>query len=228
MSDKQALEPDDYVLAEVIVNSEPVVSVYASCEWGELGDDGKTWIATIVREARGRTREDAGIKAPHPSHELRSSDASTFDFICEKCGCTDEVHGGWGKLALPCSRPSLAGDEVERVAKALCDVATANARRDLGDDAILPTYGWEDWLPDARAALAAMDREPVDQPAAQNAGEVTQADREAALRAALRCAVGHIEHQAAWIIKQKGGYSFESLGEDMPGIKQALSGQGEA
>jgi len=56
------------------------------------------------------------------------------------------------------SRSADGGDEeqVERVAKALCDVATANARRDLGDDAILPTYGWEDWLPDARAAIAAM------------------------------------------------------------------------
>lgn len=33
----------------------------------------------------------------------RSSDASTFDEICVLCGCTDEVPGGWGRLADPCS-----------------------------------------------------------------------------------------------------------------------------
>lgn len=47
-------------------------------------------------------------------------------------------------------------------------------------------------------------------------------DRAAAL-AALRTAVQHIEHMAAWIGKQNAGYSFESLGEDMPGIRAALA-----
>lgn len=40
---------------------------------------------------------------------------------------------------------------------------------------------------------------------------------------ALELAVSHIEHMAAWIGEQRRGYSFESLGEDMPGIKAALS-----
>lgn len=41
---------------------------------------------------------------PHPSHKTRFSwDASTYDEICEICGATDEVPGGWGRLALPCS-----------------------------------------------------------------------------------------------------------------------------
>ncbi len=40
---------------------------------------------------------------------------------------------------------------------------------------------------------------------------------------ALRCAIRHIEHMAAWIGKQSAGYSFESLGEDMPGIAAALA-----
>lgn len=39
---------------------------------------------------------------------------------------------------------------------------------------------------------------------------------------ALRTAISHIEHMAAWIGKQNAGYSFESLGEDMPGIRAAL------
>lgn len=41
------------------------------------------------------------------------------------------------------------------------------------------------------------------------------------LRAALRTAITHIDHMAAWITAQKAGYSFESLGEDMPGIRAA-------
>lgn len=42
------------------------------------------------------------------------------------------------------------------------------------------------------------------------------------LLAALKLAVSHIEHMAAWIVERRAGYSFESLGEDMPGIYAAL------
>lgn len=39
----------------------------------------------------------------HESHKsVRSSDASTFDFICDDCGATDSVTGGWGTLRKPC------------------------------------------------------------------------------------------------------------------------------
>ena len=39
----------------------------------------------------------------HPSHQTRFSfDASTYDEVCELCGNTDKVPGGWGKLAEPC------------------------------------------------------------------------------------------------------------------------------
>lgn len=48
-------------------------------------------------------------------------------------------------------------------------------------------------------------------------------DRPSASSAALQKAIGHIEHMAAWISAQNAGYSFESLGEDMPGIRIALS-----
>lgn len=41
-------------------------------------------------------------KRKHPSHETRSSDASTFDEVCVNCGATDIAGGGWGKLAKPC------------------------------------------------------------------------------------------------------------------------------
>lgn len=39
----------------------------------------------------------------HESHKnVRSSDASTFDFICDDCGATDRVPGTWGTLRKPC------------------------------------------------------------------------------------------------------------------------------
>lgn len=45
-----------------------------------------------------------------------------------------------------------------------------------------------------------------------------------ALRPALALAIQHIEHMAAWITAQNAGYSFESLGEDMPGLRDAVGG----
>ncbi len=40
---------------------------------------------------------------------------------------------------------------------------------------------------------------------------------------ALKTAIGHLEHMAAWITTQNAGYSFEGLGEDMSGIRDALA-----
>ena len=43
------------------------------------------------------------MSGKHPSHKTRFSwDASTYDEICELCGATDQVPGGWGDLAYPC------------------------------------------------------------------------------------------------------------------------------
>jgi hypothetical protein len=43
------------------------------------------------------------INQLHESHKsVRSSDASTFDFICDDCGATDSITGGWGGLRKPC------------------------------------------------------------------------------------------------------------------------------
>lgn len=46
--------------------------------------------------------------------------------------------------------------------------------------------------------------------------------KEYGLRGALKTAIEHIEHMAAWISHNNSSYSFESLGEDMPGIREAL------
>lgn len=51
--------------------------------------------------------------ALHPSHKkVRESDASSFDMICDDCGATDMVIGGWGNLRKPC-RPSPASNPVK-------------------------------------------------------------------------------------------------------------------
>lgn len=47
--------------------------------------------------------------------------------------------------------------------------------------------------------------------------------REGHASKALKTAIEHIEHMAAFIGAQNAGYSFESIGEDMPGLKAALS-----
>lgn len=57
------------------------------------------------------------------------------------------------------------------------------------------------------------------------AGEViigALTDERDSARSALKTAISHIEHMAAWIGKQRVGYCFESIGEDMPSIKAAL------
>lgn len=53
----------------------------------------------------------------HPSHKTRYSDASTFDEICDLCGATDQVPGGWGQLAYPCpgKKPEKTPEKVETV-----------------------------------------------------------------------------------------------------------------
>jgi hypothetical protein len=43
------------------------------------------------------------------------------------------------------------------------------------------------------------------------------------LLSALRTAESHIEHMAAWISARPAGYSFESLNEDLPGIRAAIA-----
>lgn len=49
----------------------------------------------------------------HPSHHTRSSDASTFDEVCEQCGATDISGAGWGKLAEPCPNPPATVEQVQ-------------------------------------------------------------------------------------------------------------------
>ncbi|AYO78346.1 hypothetical protein EBF16_16485 [Sphingobium yanoikuyae] len=70
---------EDFRLAHAIVDSDPVLRIYAATEWDCLNDDGKTWLAVIIREARNHL-----IMAtcqhdwrPRPFH---------LDLHCSKCG----------------------------------------------------------------------------------------------------------------------------------------------
>jgi hypothetical protein len=48
--------------------------------------------------------------ATHPSHVARFSDASTFNEICDACGCTDATPEGTYALTQPCSQAKTKGE----------------------------------------------------------------------------------------------------------------------
>lgn len=55
-----------------------------------------------MKKPRNMWNQLNNMQTKHPSHETRYSDSSLYDEICENCGHTDLVPGGWGKLAEPC------------------------------------------------------------------------------------------------------------------------------
>ena len=80
--------------------------------WEDFPDEA----AAALRALRPGDVVPAGVVAerprrggPHPSHSLRSSDASTFDVICTACGHTDVTPGSWGALVDPCPAPPEEG-----------------------------------------------------------------------------------------------------------------------
>lgn len=67
--------------------------------WGE--ERGGHWCREHARKVLASIDEYPNKK--HESHKsVCSSDASTFDLICDDCGATDDVMGGWGTLRKPC------------------------------------------------------------------------------------------------------------------------------
>jgi hypothetical protein len=60
--------PSSLAIAQQVVDSDNVISVYAACEWDELHDDGKLWVSAIVEEARRRFAEP-----PAPSFQFSSN-----------------------------------------------------------------------------------------------------------------------------------------------------------
>lgn len=69
----------------------------------------------------------------HPSHNVRSSDASSFDEICDDCGATDAGRGE--ALARPCP---AANAEVPAIAPQLFDI---DAYGDFVDEMWFPSKG---------------------------------------------------------------------------------------
>lgn len=80
---------------------------------------------------------------PHPSHELRSGDASTWDVKCINCGYTDHVPGGWGELASPCRKAKSVNARLD-------EIALKYARRVMNPD---DCEEWPEFLQNFRDAL---------------------------------------------------------------------------
>ena len=112
--------------------------------WGE--DYGARWCREHARQTL-----DSIKKYPDKQHEshksVRSSDASTFDFICDDCGATDDVTGGWGGLRKPCKAADLKIEMKPGIGN-LCSESVAidsdgfiiwngNADRPVSDDTII-------------------------------------------------------------------------------------------
>lgn len=54
----RALPTSDFLMvAAMIVDSDPVIRTFAASEWDELHDDGKNWVAAIIRETLAFARE---------------------------------------------------------------------------------------------------------------------------------------------------------------------------
>lgn len=50
------MSPALFALAQLINDSDALMKVYAAPEWDELSDDGKQWVAALVRETLIRSR----------------------------------------------------------------------------------------------------------------------------------------------------------------------------
>lgn len=66
----------EYRTAERIVDSHPVISAYGSCAWEELHDDGRVWLAAVVREAFAEGTQQS---RPIPSDMI----ADVFGFVVD-------------------------------------------------------------------------------------------------------------------------------------------------
>jgi len=79
----------------------------------------------------------------HASHKsVRPSDASIFDFICDDCGATDSVTGGWAGLRKPCKQNTSevklnAGRESVALDKDGYTIWNGNADRPVSKDTIV-------------------------------------------------------------------------------------------
>jgi len=88
-------------MVEDVKYSEPAATV-------KLENNGVEVAVTPITILKISSKEWPNRK--HESHRaVRSSDASTFDFICDDCGATDDVAGGWGHLRKPCKANSKVG-----------------------------------------------------------------------------------------------------------------------
>jgi hypothetical protein len=97
----------DMLRARHIVDSPQVIGQFAACEWDELGDDGKVWIAAIVREAQAAPMAGSAREQIETIIELaKHADGGGANGILELRGLIDRMAG----LALAALRPTPTPD----------------------------------------------------------------------------------------------------------------------
>lgn len=85
--------PAEIRFAEAMVNSDAGLRTYASCEWDDLGDDGKAWIAIIIREAlKTASYADAMAAIDVRLKEMVDDPPEGFWRSCTGCHETFEGH----------------------------------------------------------------------------------------------------------------------------------------
>ena len=56
-----SLSVEHYAFAAHIVDSLPVLNVFAACEWNELSNDGQVWVTEIVRQTVAHAHADSDL-----------------------------------------------------------------------------------------------------------------------------------------------------------------------
>lgn len=78
-------------------------------ETRELAEEQLRRVVTAWFQRCGIIAEAQWPNVCHESHKsVRASDASSFDMICDDCGATDQVIGGWGDLRKPCTASAIS------------------------------------------------------------------------------------------------------------------------
>lgn len=124
--------PEEFRFGQAIVDSDPVLRIYAACEWDCLSDDGKTWIAVIIREAiktpKRATSEPDWLKIAKSAgeHGVRyRTNASLMKFL-------DAVRPSLAPVIADLSEADVATNSRDLAERLLTDLPhTAPANRDV-------------------------------------------------------------------------------------------------
>jgi hypothetical protein len=78
------LSSADWVRAQAICDSDDVIIVFAASEFEELNDDGKTWVAALVKAARVQALEEAALLIEQNQIGTSNSEAGTASYLAPR------------------------------------------------------------------------------------------------------------------------------------------------